>query len=121
MFNNEDPQECCTLRIFLHRRKAELTISSSKIHMFIDSQENVTAHYQWINPSKRDVWCLDALNKHGPLYQKVQRDEVGTQLQYIMSVLNFPSVGLCVAAVAQHVQSKLIINKSSYWYESNKA
>ncbi|KAJ9700022.1 hypothetical protein PVL29_005721 [Vitis rotundifolia] len=48
-FSDEDPQGRRTLGLFLHRRKAEITDSIRKVHMYVDSREKVTARYQ-VNP-----------------------------------------------------------------------
>ncbi|KAG8369949.1 hypothetical protein BUALT_Bualt14G0066400 [Buddleja alternifolia] len=45
----------CHLGLFLHRRKAEISDPLRKVHMYVDSREKVTARYQLICPSKREV------------------------------------------------------------------
>lgn len=72
-FNDEDPQGRRTLGLFLHRRKAELTDSSRKIHMYIDSREKVTARYQLICPSKREVMVFGSFKQPGTLLPKAPK------------------------------------------------
>ncbi|KAF6173679.1 hypothetical protein GIB67_023038 [Kingdonia uniflora] len=54
-FNDEDPQGRRTLGLFLHRRKAEITDPLRKVHMYVDCREKVTARYELICPSKREI------------------------------------------------------------------
>ncbi|TYI92387.1 hypothetical protein E1A91_D02G066900v1 [Gossypium mustelinum] len=72
-FNDEDPQGRRTLGLFLHRRKAEITDSLGKVHMFIDSREKVTARYQLICPSKRDVMVFGSFKQRGTLLPKAPK------------------------------------------------
>ncbi|RVX22147.1 Germ cell-less protein-like 1 [Vitis vinifera] len=64
-FSDEDPQGRRTLGLFLHRRKAEITDSIRKVHMYVDSREKVTARYQLICPSKRDVMVFGRFKQTG--------------------------------------------------------
>ncbi|KAL5701247.1 hypothetical protein ACHQM5_026607 [Ranunculus cassubicifolius] len=72
-FNDEDLQGRRTLGLFLHRRKAELTDSIRKIHMYIDSREKVTARYQLICPSKREVMVFGSFKQTGTLLPKAPK------------------------------------------------
>ncbi|KAF5738720.1 BTB/POZ domain-containing protein isoform 1 [Tripterygium wilfordii] len=71
-FNDEDPQGRRTLGLFLHRRKAELD-SLRKVHMFVDSREKVTARYQLICPSKREVMVFGSFKQRGTLLPKAPK------------------------------------------------
>ncbi|RRT76853.1 hypothetical protein B296_00024082 [Ensete ventricosum] len=72
-FNDEDPQGRRTLGLFLHRRKAELTDSLKKVHMYVDSREKVTARYQLICPSKREVMVFGSFKQAGTLLPKAPK------------------------------------------------
>ncbi|KAF5189443.1 BTB/POZ domain-containing protein [Thalictrum thalictroides] len=72
-FNDEDPQGRRTLGLFLHRRKAEVSDSVRKIHMYIDSREKVTARYQLICPSKREVMVFGSFKQTGTLLPKAPK------------------------------------------------
>ncbi|GMI64083.1 hypothetical protein like AT4G15840 [Hibiscus trionum] len=72
-FNDEDPQGRRTLGLFLHRRKAEITDSLRKVHMYIDSREKVTARYQLICPSKREVTVFGSFKQRGTLLPKAPK------------------------------------------------
>ncbi|KAL5996097.1 hypothetical protein ACLOJK_026170 [Asimina triloba] len=72
-FNDEDPQGRRTLGLFLHRRKAEVTDSLRKVHMYIDSREKVTARYQLICPSKREVMVFGSFKQPGTLLPKAPK------------------------------------------------
>ncbi|XP_031278429.1 uncharacterized protein LOC116136904 isoform X2 [Pistacia vera] len=72
-FNDEDPQGRRTLGLFLHRRKAEITDSLRKIHMYVDSREKVTARYQLICPSKREVMVFGSFKQRGTLLPKAPK------------------------------------------------
>ncbi|KAF5465474.1 hypothetical protein F2P56_015482 [Juglans regia] len=72
-FNDEDPQGRRTLGLFLHRRKAEITDSLRKVHMYVDSREKVTAHYQLICPSKREVIVFGNIKQTGTLLPKAPK------------------------------------------------
>ncbi|KAJ7980274.1 BTB/POZ domain protein [Quillaja saponaria] len=72
-FNDEDPRGRRTLGLFLHRRKAELTDSIRKIHMYVDSREKVTARYQLICPSKREVMVFGSFKQTGTLLPKAPK------------------------------------------------
>ncbi|CAL5415527.1 unnamed protein product [Camellia sinensis] len=103
-FNDEDPQGRRTLGLFLHRRKAEITDPLRKVHMYVDSREKVTARYQLICPSKREVMVFGSLKQTGTLLPKAPKgwgwrsallfDELGDFLQ---------NGALRVAAVVQLV------------------
>ncbi|ONK68252.1 uncharacterized protein A4U43_C05F9310 [Asparagus officinalis] len=90
-FNDEDPQGRRTLGLFLHRRKAEMTDSSRKIHMYVDTREKVTARYQLICPSKREVMVFGSFKQAGTQLPKAPKgwgwrtallfDELGDLLQ----------------------------------------
>ncbi|PKA62247.1 BTB/POZ domain-containing protein [Apostasia shenzhenica] len=90
-FNDEDPQGRRTLGLFLHRRKAELTDPLRKVHMYVDSREKVTARYQLICPSKREVMVFGSFKQAGTLLPKAPKgwgwrtallfDELGDLLQ----------------------------------------
>ncbi|MCL7045180.1 hypothetical protein MKW94_017562 [Papaver nudicaule] len=90
-FNDEDPQGRRTLGLFLHRRKAEITDTLRKIPMYIDSREKVTARYQLICPSKREVTVFGSFKQTGTLLPKAPKgwgwrtallfDELGDLLQ----------------------------------------
>ncbi|KAJ4722177.1 BTB/POZ domain-containing protein [Melia azedarach] len=72
-FNDEDPQGRRTLGLFLHRRKAEITDSYQKVHMYVDSREKVTARYQLICPSKREVMVFGSFKQRGTLLPKAPK------------------------------------------------
>ncbi|KAI3931631.1 hypothetical protein MKW92_030787 [Papaver armeniacum] len=90
-FNDEDPQGRRTLGLFLHRRKAEITDTLKKIPMYVDSREKVTARYQLICPSKREVTVFGSFKQTGTLLPKAPKgwgwrtallfDELGDLLQ----------------------------------------
>ncbi|KAL6989949.1 hypothetical protein U1Q18_015702 [Sarracenia purpurea var. burkii] len=103
-FTDEDPQGRRTLGLFLHRRKAEITDPLRKVHMYVDSREKVTARYQLICPSKREVMVFGNFKQTGTLLPKAPKgwgwrtallfDELGDLLQ---------NGALRVAAVVQLV------------------
>ncbi|KAF8401483.1 hypothetical protein HHK36_012423 [Tetracentron sinense] len=72
-FNDEDPQGRRTLGLFLHRRKAEIVESLRKVHMYVDSREKVTARYQLICPSKREVMVFGSFKQPGTLLPKAPK------------------------------------------------
>ncbi|PON88330.1 Voltage dependent potassium channel [Trema orientale] len=72
-FYDEDPQGRRTLGLFLHRRKAEITDSLRKVHMYVDSREKVTARYQLICPSKREVMVFGSFKQAGTLLPKAPK------------------------------------------------
>ncbi|XP_022760570.1 uncharacterized protein LOC111306860 isoform X2 [Durio zibethinus] len=72
-FNDEDPQGRRTLGLFLHRRKAEITDSLRKVHTYVDSREKVTARYQLICPSKREVMVFGSFKQRGTLLPKAPK------------------------------------------------
>ncbi|KAL4564927.1 hypothetical protein LXL04_029003 [Taraxacum kok-saghyz] len=90
-FNDEDPQGRRTLGLFLHRRKAEIPESLRKVHMYVDAREKVTARYQLICPSKREVMVFGSFKQPGTLLPKAPKgwgwrtallfDELGEILQ----------------------------------------
>ncbi|KAJ0716026.1 putative chromatin remodeling & transcription regulator BTB-POZ family [Helianthus annuus] len=90
-FSDEDPQGRRTLGFFLHRRKAEIPESLRKAHMYVDSREKVTARYQLICPSKREVMVFGSFKQPGTLLPKAPKgwgwrtallfDELGELLQ----------------------------------------
>ncbi|EEF45540.1 conserved hypothetical protein [Ricinus communis] len=90
-FNDEDPQGRRTLGLFLHRRKAEITDIIRKVHIYVDSREKVTARYQLICPSKREVMVFGSFKQRGTLLPKAPKgwgwrtallfDELGELLQ----------------------------------------
>ncbi|KAK9065606.1 hypothetical protein SSX86_015007 [Deinandra increscens subsp. villosa] len=90
-FNDEDPQGRRTLGFFLHRRKAEIPESLRKVHMYVDAREKVTARYQLICPSKREVMVFGSFKQPGTLLPKAPKgwgwrtallfDELGELLQ----------------------------------------
>ncbi|PIM97602.1 hypothetical protein CDL12_29929 [Handroanthus impetiginosus] len=90
-FSDEDPQGRRTLGLFLHRRKAEISDPLRKVHMYIDSREKVTARYQLICPSKREVMVFGSYKQTGTLLPKAPKgwgwrtallfDELGDLLQ----------------------------------------
>ncbi|CAI9260693.1 unnamed protein product [Lactuca saligna] len=90
-FNDEDPQGRRTLGLFLHRRKAEIPESFRKVHMYVDAREKVTARYQLICPSKREVMVFGSFKQPGTLLPKAPKgwgwrtallfDELGELLQ----------------------------------------
>ncbi|GAA0157624.1 hypothetical protein LIER_14853 [Lithospermum erythrorhizon] len=90
-FCDEDPQGRRTLGLFLHRRKAETNDPVRKVHMYVDSREKVTARYQLICPSKREVVVFGSVKQTGTLLPKAPKgwgwrtallfDELGDLLQ----------------------------------------
>ncbi|KAK2998684.1 hypothetical protein RJ639_022868 [Escallonia herrerae] len=90
-FTDEDPQGRRTLGLFLHRRKAEISDPLRKVHMHVDYREKVTARYQLICPSKREVMVFGKFNQTGTLLPKAPKgwgwrtallfDELGDLLQ----------------------------------------
>ncbi|XP_047981249.1 uncharacterized protein LOC125222591 [Salvia hispanica] len=90
-FSDEDPQGRRTLGLFLHRRKAEINDPHRKVHMYVDSREKVTARYQLICPSKREVLVFGSYKQTGTLLPKAPKgwgwrtallfDELGALLQ----------------------------------------
>ncbi|XP_065863655.1 uncharacterized protein [Euphorbia lathyris] len=72
-FNDEDPQGRRTLGLFLHRRKAEPADSFRKVHTYVDSREKVTARYQLICPSKREVMVFGSFKQRGTLLPKAPK------------------------------------------------
>uniref|UniRef100_A0A0E0CCM1 BTB domain-containing protein n=1 Tax=Oryza meridionalis TaxID=40149 RepID=A0A0E0CCM1_9ORYZ len=89
-FNDEDPHGRRTLGLFLHRRKAEPLDPLRKANMYVDHREKVTARYQLICPSKREVMIFGSLQA-GTLLPKAPKgwgwrtailfDELGDLLQ----------------------------------------
>ncbi|XP_073307816.1 uncharacterized protein [Primulina huaijiensis] len=90
-FSDEDPQGRRTLGLFLHRRKAEISDPLRKVHMYVDSREKVTARYQLVCPSKREVMVFGSYKQTGTLLPKAPKgwgwrtallfDELGDLLQ----------------------------------------
>ncbi|XP_006646650.3 uncharacterized protein LOC102721046 [Oryza brachyantha] len=90
-FNDEDPHGRRTLGLFLHRRKAEPLDPLRKANMYVDPREKVTARYQLICPSKREVMIFGSLKQAGTLLPKAPKgwgwrtailfDELGDLLQ----------------------------------------
>ncbi|KAL7144461.1 hypothetical protein ABFS83_07G013500 [Erythranthe nasuta] len=72
-FSDEDPQGRRTLGLFLHRRKAEIYDPLRKVHMYVDSREKVTARYQLICPSKREVMVFGSYKQTGTLLPKAPK------------------------------------------------
>ncbi|AQK98330.1 BTB/POZ domain-containing protein [Zea mays] len=72
-FNDEDPHGRRTLGLFLHRRKAELLDPLRKAHLYVDPREKVTARYQLICPSKREVMVFGCLKQAGTLLPKAPK------------------------------------------------
>ncbi|XP_057546713.1 uncharacterized protein LOC130825480 isoform X2 [Amaranthus tricolor] len=72
-FNDEDPQGRRTLGLFIHRRKAEITDPQRKVHMYVDSRKKVTARYQLICPSKREVMVFGSFKQAGTLLPKAPK------------------------------------------------
>ncbi|GMH20048.1 hypothetical protein Nepgr_021889 [Nepenthes gracilis] len=72
-FNDEDPQGRRTLGLFIHRRKAEIIDPLRKVHMYMDSREKVTARYQLICPSKREVMVFGSFKQAGTLLPKAPK------------------------------------------------
>ncbi|KAK6913773.1 BTB/POZ domain [Dillenia turbinata] len=72
-FNDEDPRGHRTLGLFLHRRRAEIADSYRKVHMYVDSREKVTARYQLICPSKREVMVFGSFKQQGTLLPKAPK------------------------------------------------
>ncbi|XP_020685850.1 uncharacterized protein LOC110102044 [Dendrobium catenatum] len=90
-FNDEDLQGRRTLGLFLHRRKAEVADSLRKVHMYVDPRKKVTARYQLICPSKREVMVFGSFKQARTLLPKAPKgwgwrtallfDELGDLLQ----------------------------------------
>ncbi|XP_031486007.1 uncharacterized protein LOC116254632 [Nymphaea colorata] len=72
-FSDEDPQGRRTLGLFLHRRKAETSDPLRKGHLYVDSREKVTARYQLICPSKREVMVFGNFKQTGTLLPKAPK------------------------------------------------
>ncbi|XP_010045920.2 uncharacterized protein LOC104434746 [Eucalyptus grandis] len=72
-FNDEDPQGRRTLGLFLHRRKAEYPDSLRKVHVYVDTREKITARYQLICPSKREVMVFGSFKQRGTLLPKAPK------------------------------------------------
>jgi hypothetical protein len=72
-FNDEDPQGRRTIGLFLHRRKAEIVDSVRKVHVYIDPRDKVTARYQLICPSKREVMLFGSFKQRGTLLPKAPK------------------------------------------------
>ncbi|KAJ6797970.1 Uncharacterized protein M6B38_215225 [Iris pallida] len=72
-FNDEDPQGRRTLGLFLHRRKAEVMDSLRKVHIYVDTREKVTARYQLICPSKREVMVFGSFKQAGTQLPKAPK------------------------------------------------
>lgn len=74
-FNDEDPQGRQTLGLFIHRRKAEITdpVRKFQAHTYVDSREKVTARYQLICPSKREVMVFGSFKQAGTLLPKAPK------------------------------------------------
>ncbi|KAK8947270.1 hypothetical protein KSP39_PZI006864 [Platanthera zijinensis] len=72
-FNDEDPHGRRTLGLFIHRRKAEVADSLRKVHMYVDSREKVTARYQLICPSKKEVMVFGSFKQEGTLLPKAPK------------------------------------------------
>ncbi|CAH2078959.1 unnamed protein product [Thlaspi arvense] len=72
-FNDEDPQGRRTIGLFLHRRKAEIVDSLRKVHVYIDPRDKVTARYQLICPSKREVMLFGSFKQRGTLLPKAPK------------------------------------------------
>ncbi|ESQ55890.1 hypothetical protein EUTSA_v10024402mg [Eutrema salsugineum] len=72
-FNDEDPQGRRTIGLFLHRRKAETVDSIRKVHVYIDPRDKVTARYQLICPSKREVMLFGSFKQRGTLLPKAPK------------------------------------------------
>ncbi|XP_051127841.1 uncharacterized protein LOC127249184 [Andrographis paniculata] len=89
-FSDEDLQGRRTLGLFLHRRKAEICDPLRKVQ-YVDSREKVTARYQLICPSKREVMVFGSYKQTGTLLPKAPKgwgwrtallfDELGDLLQ----------------------------------------
>lgn len=90
-FSDEDLEGSRTLGLFLHRRKVEICDPLRKVHMYVDSREKVTARYQLICPSKREVMVFGSHKQTGTLLPKAPKgwgwrrallfDELGDLLQ----------------------------------------
>ncbi|XP_023539936.1 uncharacterized protein LOC111800462 [Cucurbita pepo subsp. pepo] len=103
-FNDEDPQGRRTLGLFLHRRKAEISDSLRKVHMFVDSREKVTARYQLICPSKREVMVFGNFKQAGTLLPKAPKGWGWRTALLFNELADFLQHGaLRVAAVVQLV------------------
>ncbi|GAB2295235.1 hypothetical protein Dimus_029410 [Dionaea muscipula] len=72
-FNDEDPQGRRTLGLFIHRRKPEISDPLRKVHMYMDSREKVTARYQLICSSKREVMVFGSFKQAGTLLPKAPK------------------------------------------------
>ncbi|KAI4311162.1 hypothetical protein MLD38_036079 [Melastoma candidum] len=72
-FNDEDPQGRRTLGLFLHRRKAESTADPLRKVSYVDSREKVSARYQLICPSKREVMVFGSYKQRGTLLPKAPK------------------------------------------------
>lgn len=72
-FNDEDPQGRRTLGLFIHRRRAEIGDPPRKVHMYVDPREKITARYQLICPSKREVLVLGSFKQAGTLLPKAPK------------------------------------------------
>ncbi|CAN7080994.1 unnamed protein product [Brassica oleracea var. botrytis] len=72
-FNDEDPQGRRTIGLFLHRRKAEIVDSLRKVHVYIDPRDKVTARYQLVCPSKREVMLFGDFKQRGTLLPKAPK------------------------------------------------
>ncbi|GAV74911.1 BTB domain-containing protein [Cephalotus follicularis] len=72
-FSDEDPQGRRTLGLFLHRKKADIADSLRKVHMYVDIREKVTARYQLICPSKREVMVFGSFKQRGTLLPKAPK------------------------------------------------
>ncbi|KAH0935052.1 hypothetical protein HID58_012169 [Brassica napus] len=72
-FNDEDPQGRRTIGLFLHRRKAEILDSLRKVHVYIDPRDKVTARYQLVCPSKREVMLFGDFKQRGTLLPKAPK------------------------------------------------
>ncbi|KAH9615767.1 hypothetical protein KSS87_000144 [Heliosperma pusillum] len=72
-FNDEDSQGRRTLGLFIHRRKAEMANPLRKVHMHVDTREKVTALYQLICASKREVMVLGSFKQAGTLLPKAPK------------------------------------------------
>lgn len=72
-FNDEDPQGRRTIGLFLHRRKAEIVDSVRKVHVYIDPRDKVTARYQLVCPSKREVMLFGDFKQRGTLLPKAPK------------------------------------------------
>ncbi|KAJ9181914.1 hypothetical protein P3X46_005957 [Hevea brasiliensis] len=92
-FNDEDPQGRRTLGLFLHRRKAGITDTLRKVHMYVDAREKVTARFQLICPSKRGVMVFGSFEQRGTLLPKAPKGWAGVLLCFFMSLQNYFKMG----------------------------